>query len=147
MQARRLLLDESGQILRHVIIIGLTIVVIVLILAEAGPIIWVRFSSIQDAEDIANTAAWQYKVFGTEREAINEVAAKMKSMGYSDEEIRESLSTLVFLPEGPGPKTAVKVTVIKYTSTLIIRHINALKRFSRVATTKQVEISTASEKQ
>jgi len=127
------------------ITIGLIVVVVVLVLAEAGPIVWVRFSSMQDADDIANTAAFQYKVYRNEADAINEVAAKMKTMGYSDEEVRES--SVVFLPQGPGSKTAVKVTVIKYASTLIIRHINALKRFSRVATTKQVEISTATEKQ
>jgi ABC-type glycerol-3-phosphate transport system permease component len=145
LRLKRVLLNESGQILRHVITIGLIVLVIILILAEVGPLIWLRIFSIQDAEDIANSAAFQYKVFKNEQEAINEVASKMKTMGYTDEEIRQS--TVLFLPAGPDEKTVARVTVVRYANTLITKHINALKRFARIATTKEASIATATEKQ
>ena len=143
---RRLLRDESGQILRHVVTIGIVFVFIVLVLAEVGPIIWLRFfSTLQDAEDLANAAAFQYKLYKSEADATNEVVNKMKTMGYSDDEIRQS--TLLFLPQGAGEKTLVRMTVVKYASTLLTRHIGPLKKYSRVATTREAQIATATEKQ
>lgn len=141
MGLRRLLSDESGQIVRHIVSVGLVVGLIVLVLVEVGPIIWLRISSIQDAEDIANAAAFQYRLFQREDAAITEVTAKMKAMGFSDEEIMES--TVTFLPPGEFKKTTVNITIVRYADTLVTRHINALKKFARVATSKDASVATA----
>ena len=145
MRFRKFLLQEEGQIVRHIIVIGVVVALVVLVLAEAGPIVWLRISSIEDAEDVANAAAFQYKMFNKEEDAISEVAAKMQMMGYSDEEIKES--SVVFYPIGANQKTSVKVTIVRYAKTLITRHINALKKFARVATSKEASVSTATGEQ
>jgi ABC-type glycerol-3-phosphate transport system permease component len=141
---KRLLRDESGQILRHVVSIGVVIAIIVLILVEVGPIVWLRISSIQDAEDIVDAAVFQYRTFTSVDEAISEVTAKMKTMGFSDEEIRES--TVLFLPIESNKKTVVRVTIVRYANTLVTRHINVLKKYSRVATTKEGTLLAPGEK-
>jgi hypothetical protein len=138
--------DESGQILRHVITLGIIFAVIILILVEVGPILWLRFfSTVEEADDLANAAASQYKIYQSEADATAEVVSKMKIMGFSDEEI--SQSTLQFLPAGPVDKTSVRMTVVRYANTLIIRHIPALKKLSKVSTTKEVQISAATQNQ
>ncbi len=142
---KKLLLQEEGQIVRHIVVIGVVVAALVLVLAEAGPIIWLRISSVEDAEDVANAAAFQYKMFNKEDDAISEVAAKMQMMGYSDEEIKES--SVVFYPIGANQKTTVKVTVVRYAKTLITRHIKALKKFARVATSKEASVATATGEQ
>jgi ABC-type glycerol-3-phosphate transport system permease component len=141
----RLLRDQSGQILRHVITVGIIIAVIVLVLVEVGPIVWLRISSVQDAEDIVDAAVFQYRTFNSVDEAIREVTAKMKTMGFSDEEIRES--QVLFLPLESNKKTSVRVTIVRYANTLVTRHINALKKLSRVATTKEGVLVTPEEQQ
>lgn len=138
MRLRRLLLDESGQILRHVVTIGLVVAFIVLIISEVGPIVWLRISSVQDAEDIVDAAAFQYRMTLSQEEAISEVAAKMRAMGFSDEEITES--SVVFLPRETEKKSSVRVTVIRYANTLVTRHIGPLKRLARVATTREATL-------
>jgi hypothetical protein len=138
-----MLRDESGQVLRHVISIGVVVAVLVLVMSEVGPIVWFRISSIQDAEDIANAAAVEYRLYKNEGQAMSEVMAKMKAMGFSDEEMRQS--TVLFLPLNAPEKTMVQVTVVRYANTLVTRHINPLKKFARVATTKQASVTTATQ--
>ncbi|HEY5533223.1 MAG TPA: hypothetical protein VIK22_14635 [Candidatus Anoxymicrobiaceae bacterium] len=143
---RRLMRDERGQILRHVVTLGIIFAVIILVLVEVGPILWLRFfSTVEEADDLANAAAYQYKTFKSEADATTEVVSKMKTMGFSDDEITQS--TLLFLPPGPVDKTSVRMTVVRYANTLIIRHVAALKKLARVSTTKEVQISAANEKQ
>ncbi len=129
--------------LRYVISIGVVVAVLVLLMSEVGPIVWLRISSIQDAEDIVNSAAFEYRLYKSEDQAMSEVVAKMKTMGFSDEEIRQS--TVLFLPLNAAEKTMVQVTVVRYANTLVTRHINPLKKFARVATTKQASVTTASQ--
>lgn len=145
LRLNRLIRDESGQVLRHVISIGVVVAVLVLVMSEFGPIVWLRISSIQDAEDIANSAAFEYRLYKSEDQAMSEVVAKMKTMGFSDDEIRQS--TVLFLPLNATEKTMVQVTVVRYANTLVTRHINPLKKFARVATTKQAPIATATQTQ
>jgi hypothetical protein len=45
LKVRYFLRDESGQILRHVVTIGIAFVVIILLIVEIGPIVLIRFSS------------------------------------------------------------------------------------------------------
>ena len=141
MPLKKLVVDESGQILKQVIKIGLIVAVVILILSEAGPLVVYRITGIQDAEDMANEAAYQYGLFQNEDQARSEVAAKLQVMGYSDEEISESV--VQFLPAYSAAKTSVKVTLVKYVNTLLTRHIGALKRFSRVAITREANMATA----
>ncbi len=145
MRIERIRRDQSGQILRHVVTIGIVIAIIVLILVEVGPIVWLRISSVQDVEDIVDAAVFQYRTFNNVDEAINEVSAKMLAMGFSEEEIRES--TVLFLPLESNKKTSVRVTIVRYANTLVTRHINALKKLSRVATTREATLVTPQEQQ
>jgi hypothetical protein len=137
----RKLNDESGQILAQVIKIGLIALVVVFLIAEVGPIIWERISIINDAEDLANAVAFEYKVTGSESAAVNEAAGKMRLMGYSDDEIRES--SIEFLPPGGSEKQSVRVTVVRYASTLVTRHVKYFKRFARLAKTCEANIGTS----
>lgn len=140
MSLKRILLDEKGQIIRHILTVGIVVGLIVLVLVEVGPIVWLRISSIQDAEDVAEAAAFQYRMYRNEDSARGEVAAKMKAMGFSDSEIMES--SVVFLPPGNVQKAAVRVTVIRYANTLVTRKIGALKKFARVSTSKEASVTT-----
>lgn len=141
MLAMRMVSDESGQILKHVITMGIVIAVIILILAEAGPLIVHRIAGVQDAETAASAAAADYRLYRNEEQAIREVAEKLQTMGYSDREISESV--VQFLPATQAEKTVVKVTVVKYVNTLLTRHISQLERFSRVAISQEASIAEA----
>lgn len=141
MRSLRALNDESGQILAQIIKIGLIVLVVVFVIAEVGPIIWGRISIINEAEDVANAVAFEYRMTGSESAAVEEAAGKMRLMGYSDDEIRES--SIEFLPLAGKTKEKVKVTVVRYASTLITRHVKYFKRFARLANTSEVDISTS----
>jgi hypothetical protein len=65
----------------------------------------------------------------------------MRLMGYSDEEIKES--TIEFLPVESQTKETVRVTVVKYASTLITRNISYLKRLARMAKTAEANIASS----
>ena len=135
---KRVLLDESGQILGRIIKYGLLVALVVFLLAEVGPLIWLRVSQVQEAEDVAQTAAQEYAFYRDEDQARVSIADKLKLMGYSDEEVMQS--SVVYYPQGDVAKTTVKVTLVKYANTLVTRHIAQFKRFSRIATTKEANI-------
>ena len=144
MRIKRLLEDESGQVLKYIWKIGIPVAVLILLVVEVGPLIWLRFSMIQDAEDLAAAAAFQYRVYQNEKLAIDEVVMKMQTMGYSDEEINSSI--LVFLPPGNAKKEKVQFTAVKYANTLVTRHIGPLKKFAKVSVTKEAPIVAPGEK-
>ena len=136
---RFFLKGESGQILKYVVTFGIVIAVIILLLVEVGPIVLVRITSIQEAEDLAADAAMQYYMNNSDESKVRELAAeKMKLMNFSDDEIRSSV--VEFLPEGSFQKTTVRVTAVRYAKTLVSRHISWLKRLERVTTTKDAPI-------
>jgi hypothetical protein len=135
----RALNDESGQILRQIILIGLIVLVVGFLIVEVGPIIVGRISIINDAETVANAVAFVYKTAESESAAVEEAARKMRLMGYSDDEIRESV--VEFLPVKSKTKEKVRVTVVRYANTLVTRHIKYFKRFARMAKTSEVSIS------
>ncbi|MHB8895421.1 MAG: hypothetical protein ACYC99_09645 [Candidatus Geothermincolia bacterium] len=137
MRVRRLFADESGQILRRIITFGLTFAVVILLIVEFGPLIWERFDVAQTADDVANAAANSYYAFHDQAMVVKDVADKLKLAGYTDDEIRQA--SVQFLPIG-GPITSIKVTVVKYANTLITKHINALKKFARIASSKEVSV-------
>lgn len=141
MRLGKLLAGESGQIVRHIVIFGVVFAIVILVIVEVGPLIWGRFDVSQSADDFANAAANQYRAYHDEATAVEEVTNKLKLAGYTDEEIRQC--SVVFLPTGPVPKTAVRVTVVKYANTLITKHINALKKYSKITATKELNFGQA----
>ena len=143
MFAKRILADESGQIiLRHIIKIGVVIAIIGLLLWAVGPLIYYRIACIQDAEDFANAIAFDYKLYQNPDKAVYEEGIpKLKLMGYSDEEI--SQSKVEFLPVGVTPKTSVRVTLLKIASNSLIDKISFLRRYAKIYTTKQISIQAA----
>ena len=141
MNPLRALNDESGQILAQVIRVGIIVLVLAFLIIEIGPIIWGRITIINDAEDVAMGVAFEYKMTESQSGAIEAAAQKMRLMGYSDEEIRES--TVEFLPVESQTKETVRVTVVKYANTLITRHVSFLKRFARMAKTAEASVASA----
>jgi len=137
----RALNDESGQILAQVVKVGIIVLVLAFLIVEIGPIIWGRITIINDAEDVAMGVAFEYKTTENLSGAIEAAAYKMRLMGYSDEEIRES--TVEFLPLESQTKETVRVTVVKYANTLITRHVSFLKRFARMAKTAEASVASA----
>jgi len=137
---KRVLGDEAGQILGLVIKIGLVVIVVALVIAEVAPLIWLRFSTIQDAEDVVGAVAQEYAFYHDQAKAVETAGSKLSMMGYSEEEVKESV--VEFLPAGAAEKQSVKVTVVKYANTLVTRHISFLKKFARVATTKESGLGT-----
>ncbi len=78
--------DESGQILRHVVTIGVAVAIVILLAVEVGPIIWLRISSINDAEEISNEAASQY--FQNKNEDIARQMVADNEARYREEKAR-----------------------------------------------------------
>ncbi len=130
--------DESGQIIRKLVVAGVIFGVIILIVVEVGPLIWERFSVAQTAEDVANAAANQYYAYHDQAQVIKDVADKLKLAGFSDDEIRQA--TVEFKPHGGQQVLSIKVTVVKYADTLITKHINALKKFARISSSKEMSV-------
>jgi len=109
------------------------------LIVEVGPIIWGRIFIVNDAEDVANAVAFEYRTSDSMSSAVEEAATKMRLMGYSDDEIRESV--VEFLPVESKTKEKVRVTVVRYANTLITRHIKYFKRFARMAKTNEASIA------
>lgn len=141
MHPLRALNDESGQILAQVIKAGIIVLALVFLIVEIGPLIWGRITIINDAEDVATGVAFEYRMTDSQSGAIEAAAYKMRLMGYSDEEIRES--TIEFLPVESQTKETVRVTVVKYANTLITRHVRYLKRLARMAKTAEASVASA----
>ncbi len=137
MRARKLLSREDGQILRRIITFGVIFAVVILLIVEFGPLIWERFNVAQTADDIANAAANNYYAYHDQNLVVKEVTDKLQLAGYSDDEIRQA--QVLFLPTGAQVQS-IKVTVVKYANTLISKHINALKKLARIASSKEVSV-------
>lgn len=139
---RPLLSKESGQIIRQIILAIVIVVILGLLVVEFGPQVWYRFSTKNDAEDVANKAAFEYKLYNSEAKAVEAAANSLNFQGYSDEEIRAS--KVIFMPVDSSTKTKVEVTVVKFANTLITRHIGFLKKLSRISSSAEADVSTAS---
>jgi hypothetical protein len=137
-RARSLFSDESGQILRKIIIFGVTFAVIILIVVEFGPLLWERFDVSQMADDMANAAVNTYNAYHDQAQVVKDIADKLKLSGYTDEEI--SQAQVLFLPGGTDVQS-IRVTVVKYANTLITKHINALKKFSKISASHELAVS------
>jgi len=134
--------NERGDIvIRHVVKIILIVVLVIFILSELGPIIWYRFTTMNEAEDIANAIAFEYRNSKDIQKALNTASQEMIIRNYSEEEIRNSI--VQFLPEGNVPKEKLRLTIVKFANTLFTKHIKPLKRFARVTTTREVSLTEA----
>lgn len=139
----RYVTDESGQIFKHVMKMVLVVVVIGILLSEAGPLLFYRFSTAQDAEDLAKSAASEYTLQQKDIPGVlNALGSQLRTMGYSEDEIRQCV--VQFLPEGSQEKTSVRVTVVKYANTLFTNNIEPLKKYSRVASTREETVGPGS---
>lgn len=141
MRARKLLSGENGQILRRVITFGVIFAIVILLIVEFGPLIWERFNVAQTADDVANAAANSYYAYHDKDLVIKDITDKLRLAGYSDDEIREA--QVLFLPGGAQQVQSIRVTVVKYANTLISRHIGALKKLARIASSKEVSVLQA----
>ncbi|MDD5448743.1 MAG: hypothetical protein PHO53_06240 [Actinomycetota bacterium] len=138
----RYITDESGQIFKHVMKIVLVVVVIGILLSEGGPLLFYRFSTMQDAEDIAKSAASEYLMQQKNIPGVlNTIGSQLRTMGYSEEEISQCV--IQFLPVESREKTSVRATVVKYANTLFTRNIEPLKKYSRIASTREEELSSS----
>jgi len=135
---KRCIADESGLILRSVIKWGLIVVVIAIIIVEVGPLIWIRIFTIQNADEVAASAASDYRLYHNEESARKSAGEKLRLMGYSDREIEECV--VQFLPAGNVAKQTVRVTVVRYANTLITKHIKQIEKYARVSTSAEANI-------
>ncbi len=142
MERNRSFKREKGDIvIRHVIKIVLIVIIVIFLLVELGPIIWYRFTTMNEAEDIANAIAFEYRNSKSIEKALYTASQEMIIRNYTEDEIKSSI--VQFLPEGNVPKEKLRVTIVKYANTLFTKHINPLKRFARVATTREVNLAEA----
>lgn len=140
----RFLNREDGQIiLRHVIKIGVTIAVLIFIIWAFGPLVYLRFSTVQDAEDLASSVAFEYKMYKNREKAIESAVEKLRLMGYTEEEVALTLPKIEFLPLDALVKTDVRVTVVKIASNSVINYLGALKKYAKVSNTKEANIQSA----
>jgi hypothetical protein len=135
---RRFFSDESGQIVRKLVVFGIIFAVIILIVVEFGPLLWERFDVSQMADDMANAAVNTYNAYHDQAQVVKDVADKLRLAGYTDEEIQQA--QVLFLPEG-GQVQSIRVTVVKYANTLITRHINALKKYSKISSSHEMGVT------
>ena len=139
MRLRRLLDDESGQILRRVILYGVVFALIILIIVELGPLLWDRFSVSQMADDMANAAANTYNLSHDQKQAVEDVTTKLKLSGLSDEEIAQC--QIFFLPDNAATKMSVRVTVVEYANSYVLRKIGFLKKLAKITSSHEVGLS------
>ena len=139
MRLRRLLDDESGQILRRVILYGVVFALIILIIVEFGPLLWDRFSVSQMSDDMANAAANSYNLSHDQVQAVTDVTTKLKLSGLSDEEVQQC--QVFFLPSDAPTKLSVKVTVVEYANSYILLKIGFLKKLAKITSTHEVGLS------
>lgn len=141
---KRLFAGEEGQIVGQVIKYGLIFAVIILIIVEVGPLLINRVTIQQDGQDIAEAAAFQYTHGGGNFDMVRDaVVEEMRTMGYKENEISETVASIKLLPEGSSQKEKVQVTVVRYANTLLTRNIKQLKKYSRIAATKEATIATS----
>ena len=139
MRLRRLLDDESGQILRRVVLYGVVFALIILIIVEFGPLLWDRFSVSQMSDDMANAAANSYNLSHDQVQAVTDVTTKLKLSGLSDEEVQQC--QVFFLPSDAPTKLSVKVTVVEYANSYILLKIGFFKKLAKITSTHEVGLS------
>lgn len=134
---------EDGGILVHVIWIAVVVAVVAFLIAELAPVLWLRISTMQDAQDVANGVAFEYKTTVKEDAGRDKAAEMMRLMGYSDDEILQSV--VQYLPADTTVKTTVRVTVVRSATTFLTRHLSFMKKLSRVATSNEANVASANQ--
>ena len=134
---------EDGGILIHVIWIAVVVAVLALLIAGLGPVVWLRISTIQEAQDVANGAAFEYKMSGKEDAGRVKAAEIMRLMGYSNDEIGQSV--VQYLPADTTVKTTVRATVVRSATTFLTRHLSFMNRLARVAVSREASVASATQ--
>ncbi|MBN2168337.1 MAG: hypothetical protein JW738_03765 [Actinobacteria bacterium] len=140
MNFKRILLSEEGFAQKFLIKTAIVVIIVVFLIVEIGPLIWFRFTTMQDAEDLASALATDYRLNKDNQAVLETATFKLNMMDYDDDEIRQCV--IEILPINSDEKTSVRVTVVKYANTLVTKHIKQLKKYSRVAATKEAAIPT-----
>ena len=139
MRFKKLLNDESGQILRRAVIYGVVFAIFILLIIELGPLAWDRFSVSQTAEEVASAAANFYSASHDMKQTIEDATTKLRLSGLTDEEI--SQCQVFFLPADSPAKLSVRVTVVEYANSYLLRKIGFLKKLSRISSTHESGLS------
>jgi len=110
-----------------------------MIIVEFGPLLWDRFSVSQMSDDMANAAANTYNLSHDQMQAVTDVTTKLKLSGLSDEEVQQC--QVFFLPSDATTKLSVKVTVVEYANSYVLRKIGFLKKMSKITSTHEIGLS------
>lgn len=135
MRLKRLLDDESGQILSRVVIYGVIFAIVIALIVELGPLAWDRFSVSQTSDEVASAAANSYYASHDAHQAIVDATTKLKLSGLTDEEI--SQCQIYFLPADSPTKLSVRVTVVEYANSWLLQKIGFLKKLSKISSTHE----------
>lgn len=138
MRIKRLFTGSGGFNQSFIIRFFIILVLLIVIIAEFIPLLWYRWTTYQDAEDLVDTLVAEYRLYHNPQQTMVTATEKLKLMGYSDDEIRQCV--VAFLPEGAQTKTSLRITCVKYANTLVTRHIKQLEKYSRVASTKERDL-------
>lgn len=134
--------DERGDIvLRHIIVVGIILAVVIFLVVEVGPLLWTRISIAQEAQDVGEGVAIAYRLSPDQRAAVARGASMMATMGYKDKEIMDS--SIVFVPQ--SNPTDIQVTTVRYYDNLVTK-ISWFKKFGKISCTKTVNIKAAKAK-
>ena len=139
MRFKKLLNDESGQILNRVIIYGVVFAIFILLIIELGPLAWNRFSVSQTADEVASAAANSYSASHDMKQAIEDATTKLKLSGLTDEEIGQC--QIYFLPADSPTKLSIRVTVVEYANSWLLQKVGFLKKLARISSTHESGLS------
>jgi hypothetical protein len=74
----KLLNDETGQILRRVVVYGVVFAIFIALIVELGPLVWDRFSVSQTSDEVASAAANSYYASHDAHQAVVDATTKIK---------------------------------------------------------------------
>lgn len=134
--------DERGDlVLSHIIWLVVIFAIVVFLVVELGPLLWTRFSIMQEAQDVGDGVSLNYRMNRNQQAAVVRGGEIMSNMGYSDKEITDS--RILFVPQ--ADPTDIQVTTVRYYNNLITK-ISWFKKFGKISTTKTVNIAGAKAK-
>jgi hypothetical protein len=135
----KLLNDETGQILRRVVVYGVVFAIFIALIVELGPLVWDRFSVSQTSDEVASAAANSYYASHDAHQAVVDATTKLKLSGLTDEEIAQC--QIYFLPADSPTKLSVRVTVVEYANSWLLQKVGFLKKWARISSTHESGLS------
>ena len=142
MRFRKMMNDESGQILRRLVVYGVVCALVILIIVELGPLIWDRFDVSQTSDEVASAAANSYSSNHDLGQAVNDATTKLRLSGLTPEEIGQC--QILFLPTdaSAAQKLSVRVTVVEYAHSYLLEKIGFLKKLAKISSTYESGFAT-----